>query len=114
MSIQGLNDIKRKMDEVLGDRLLKNLENAYGATVTQGEADAKRAAPWKDRTGNARASITGSGPKVDDKNIVVALAIGVHYGKYLELSFGGKYRIIWPTTLLMRPDLIERIGNALR
>lgn len=66
-------------------------------TLAEAEATAKRNAPWTDRTGNARNSITGTKGEVDGNTVKGHLFIGVEYGKYLELCWGGKYRIVWPT-----------------
>lgn len=82
------------------DRVLRNyfedVSNASAGFATELENDAKQNRPWTDQTGNARRSIQGS-YEIGDRNVIIALAIGVDYGKYLELSNGGKYRIIVPT-----------------
>lgn len=67
------------------------------ASLADAEREAKKNAPWTDRTSNARNSILGSKAVVNGNEISGTLSIGVDYGKYLELKNGGKYRIIWPT-----------------
>lgn len=70
------------------------------------ENRAKANRPWRDRTGQARASITGTtdtaGPTIRN-----ALAIGADHGKYLELANGGNYRVVWPTVLENQRELLE-------
>lgn len=56
---------------------------------------AKRGAPWRDRTGDARRSIHSESDQ-DGVNITVSIGIGVYYGLYLELDYGGRYRIVDP------------------
>ena len=82
---------------------MQSLKNRVGnnarvlMTVAGGRIahEAKRTAPWTDRTGDARRSIHHEVHE-DAGGIVVSVGIGVHYGKYLELSNGGKYRVIDP------------------
>jgi hypothetical protein len=94
-----------------------NLTKYYGAvkqTAVQGmhvkvandENRAKNSRPWTDRTGQARASITGT-VEVTSDSIVGALAIGAYHGIFLEKANGGKYAIIWPTVLNNRRELLE-------
>lgn len=90
------------------DKLMKNMdafklqvvgkvENAMEKTIMESESEAKREAPWTDRTGNARNSITGTPPNRNAMRIQSHLYIGMFYGVFLELSNRGKYRVIWPT-----------------
>ena len=102
--IKGVLDMKNKMNAVteqVFDKMASGMEQA----MTEMETTAKKTAPWMDRTGNARNSITGSGVERDKSTMRIGLAIGVEYGKWLELLHGGKYRIVWPT--------IEWMGNKL-
>ena len=108
--LQGISDVKNAMNN-WSMQMMKQAENGLGAAIGEAEAQAKRSAPWTDRTGNARKSITGSGPEVSPTRMRAALAIGMYYGVYLELSNGGKYRIIWPTVLQVGsrlPDYLRR------
>ncbi len=60
--------------------------------------DARRTAPWTDRTGNARQGLFGT--KEDEglgKSVKIFLAHTMDYGLWLEVAHGGKYKIIWPT-----------------
>lgn len=99
--------------ERMRNKVWDNMAEAVGRTGTVAQAEAKRGAPWTDRTGNARASIQATGPVISPSLVQMFLCIGVFYGKYLELSHGGKYRIIWPTIESVRPDFVRNIKNAL-
>lgn len=72
---------------------------------------AKQNAPWEDRTGNARAAISGS---VEMANDIVTLYLyqGMDYGKWLELCNSGKYAIILPT-LESHYNEVKRMLNDL-
>ena len=96
MRLEGVENVKNNIKKY-GDQTINKLADGLGMAITEGENTAKNTAPWTDRTGNARNSITGSGPTVSSDRIRTALSIGVHYGKYLELCNFGKYRIVWPT-----------------
>lgn len=107
-----------------GDQVAKNLQrwqeqymnNLYlfaGALAGQLEAKAVRDRPWTDRTSAARNSIEGSHERKLG-NITVALAIGVEYGKNLELNNGGKYRVIRPTIDSMRREFLKLPERASR
>jgi hypothetical protein len=82
------------------DQTMKKIEEGLKQVATAGENEAKRSAPWTDRTTNARNSIRG---QYDD--YTVYLSIGMFYGVFLELSNGGKYRIVWPTIEWMASTL---------
>ena len=81
----------------------RNLLIMTGGFTGRLEAKAVQDRPWTDQTNAARNSITGTYDQTRD-GVIVALAIGVEYGKYLELSRGGKYRVIRPTVDQMRKE----------
>jgi hypothetical protein len=87
----------------------------------QMQDEARRAAKWEDRTGNARSGLFfavdgfGMGPIVGNVDVnalsqadravisgtsdrlVLALSHTMWYGKYLELSNGGRYAVVMST-----------------
>lgn len=100
---------------------------------------ARQAAPWTDRTGNARGgiffavdgfgltTITGTvtpGSKADltdvgvvagdDKTLIVTLGHTVFYGKWLELKNGGSYAIILSTIEANLPQLERLLHEVFR
>ena len=97
--------------ELYRSRFTNNLGIMVGAFTGRLEAKAVRDRPWTDRTNAARNSIAGSHAHTGNE-IVVALAIGVDYGKYLELSNGGKYRVIRPTVDVMRREFLQLPADA--
>nr|DAV09903.1 MAG TPA: type I neck protein [Caudoviricetes sp.] len=95
MKIRGTDEVSKNLqalDQKVKHRAGVIMGYVGAATVTQ----AKRGAPWTDRTGNARRSIH-SETTANGANIAVSVGIGVHYGVYLELDHGGKYRVVDPT-----------------
>jgi len=91
------------------DRELKGAidkaEQAMKNTISEAEQEAKRNAPWTDRTGNARNSLTGA--YLGNQNGVISAVLygGMHYSIWLELCNQGRYRIIWPTIEASIPRL---------
>lgn len=76
----------------------------------------KQEAPWTDRTGAARRQLLAE-VEQDAQKVALVLSHGVPYGKYLELSNGGRYAIIGPTVMkegwaIMRgmAGLMDRAG----
>jgi len=83
--------------------------------VYAGEAEGymKNNAPWKDRTGVARASLH-SKVLIDKDNITIRLSHGVEYGVYLEYAHGGKYAILRPTADLYKDRIVNEIKALFR
>lgn len=96
LQLDGLDTMMRTLDNVK-DRGVNGSVKAMEATMAEAEADAKRSAPWTDRTGNARNSIGGYTDDSNKKKPVGVLSIGMFYGVFLELKNNGKYRVVWPT-----------------
>ncbi len=110
----------------------------------QMQNDARRRAKWEDRTGNARSGLFfavdgfGMSPLVGQlgsisqgvdavtkttenaivsgttDRLVLALSHTMYYGKFLELSNGGKYAIIMSTMEANLPRLEAMLKNVLR
>lgn len=98
--------------KTLNDRVMANAPKIMEYTMTDAEGYAKQNAPWRDRTGNARGSI--SHKTISSKDLVTGvIGIGVFYGKYLELSNQGKYRIIRPTVDVYRSKLLQNLKEIL-
>ncbi len=69
----------------------------------------KQEASWQDRTGAARRQLLAE-VEQDEQKVALVLSHGVPYGKYLELSNGGRYAIIGPT--VMREGWVLMRGMA--
>jgi hypothetical protein len=101
--------------------------------------DARRGAPWQDRTGNARSglffAVDGFGlspisgtviPSAealktdfgvesgDDQTLILTLGHTVYYGRYLELSNGGVWGICMSTLESHLPQLERMLKELLR
>jgi len=59
---------------------------------------AQSTAPWNDITGDARAGLLTTVIITSD-SITIVLYHTVYYGLFLEVSNGGKYRVILPTVV---------------
>lgn len=75
-------------------------------------------APWRDRTGNARAELTAKAESVKFKTYDIVLSHGpnVPYGIWLELARAGKWGIIRKTLEVQSPkvmSLLEKFINRL-
>jgi len=102
---QGLSQVFRNLDA--WDRRMRAATFALAQNwAGKLEAEMKQKAPWKDRTGNARAGLFGTA-SLEGQEIVIRLGHTVEYGKYLELAHDGRYAIIEPTRRAHLKD-IER------
>lgn len=130
--------LAREIDRY-GQRVLVAV-HAIAAYVGQQMQDQARAnAPWQDRTGNARSGlffavdgfglnpvvgrVSGSAPgqntdmvsvSGDKDRLVIALGHTVYYGKFLELSNGGRYAIVMSTIEANIGRLEHMLRNLLR
>lgn len=80
----------------------------------QAEAQAKREAPWKDRTGQARARLRVYVLAQDVADFAIYFAHGVRYGKYLENGMGGRFSILRPIANVWVPRIRDRMRNVFR
>lgn len=77
------------------------------------EAEAKANAPWSDRTGNARQTITGVHGWVGSKQRV-GVAGNMAYSPYLELTQEGKNAILKPTVDKHRVAILEGYSGMIK
>jgi hypothetical protein len=101
--------------------------------------DARQNAPWEDRTGNARSGLfyavdgfglppkigrvsKGAGRSTGDavieesggpNRLILVLSHTVYYGKFLEVSHGGKYAIVMSTIEGHLPQLEEMLRGVM-
>ena len=92
----GANEVNAKLTEYVSRRVagLYILCDSEGKGTL--EAEAKRNAPWTDRTSNARQGLQG-GAAFDGSDIVIYITHTMEYGIYLELANAAKYAILMPT-----------------
>lgn len=107
MATRGLKEVQSNLDKAVKD-LIASSEAAGELTAAQLQSSAKRGRLWRDRTGAARAGLTGSSEMKMGK-IVVALAHAVDYGPYLENSNYGRYSIIDTTVRSNQHKLAQNV-----
>jgi hypothetical protein len=107
MKVTGVNTIIENIGKLKQEKEADFLD-AFQQWATLAQNTSKQNAPWRDRTGNARNSIFGVGVKED--RIRAYHGIGMFYGVFLELSFQGRYRVIWPTMEALKGVL----GNMIK
>lgn len=95
LELHGVEDVINKLKGVSIHTIRRAFEGSQ-ITAAQMEDHSMNTAPWHDRTGIARASIYGYAT-FTPTDIIIYHGIKVDYGVYLELSNGGKYRVIAPT-----------------
>jgi len=87
---------------------------AVGASAAaEAEEYAKRMAPWKDRTGQARRRLK---VRFLDRGGVWVLQFshGVYYGRFLEYRWGGRYAILRPAAQIFVSRLRDRLRRLFR
>jgi hypothetical protein len=77
------------------------------------EAWMKANAPWTDRTGNARQTLSVE-VRMFATQVVIWMSHGVTYGKYLELAYGGQYAVIGPALDQFAPAIWNDVEQLLR
>lgn len=77
--------------------------------------EARRDAPWQDRTGNARSGLFAIAEQAANDLVTIYLSHGhsVYYGKFLELSHGAKYAVIMPTIERNLPEIEYQLKRLL-
>lgn len=83
----------------------------YWAPVV--EEEAKRDAPWTDRTANARQTLHGMVTETPDKTRL-SLGHGVDYGLWLEIANGGRYGIVKKVLERHYGDIMQSIRDLLK
>lgn len=83
------------------------IDGAFSSAAQALEADAKLNAPWTDRTGNARRTLTGESRCVPMGMKRLSVIGKMQYSPKLELFYDGRYSILFPTVL-------KNVGEVLR
>jgi len=106
-------DIERlcKAIHEIFDMTIENIvENGTGIAAEMQDY-AKKNAPWTDRTGRARRSLSGFCEERYD-GVYIGVLGGMPYSPDLELSYGKRYAILVPTVNEYAPLMIDRIRAA--
>ncbi len=85
----------------------------YGKTAAMKlEQTAKQDAPWRDRTGIARQTITGVADWEGEK-FRIGVAGNTNYFIYLELGRNKNFAVLWPTVTKMTPEILQGMARLL-
>lgn len=105
------------MQEFSADRIQKQVEAKLyliGRAAAQTmETDAKKNAPWTDRTTNARNALYGDVVR-EKESVLVILGHGVDYGIYLENRHAFKYAILMPTLLKHYNTIMKGVAGIFK
>ncbi|MDO5300844.1 MAG: HK97 gp10 family phage protein [Clostridia bacterium] len=77
------------------------------------EAEAKRSAPWTDRTGLARQTIRGVSGWQGGK-LRCGVTGNMDYSVYLEKAREGQNAVLWPTVQRNEQELMEQFRKVVR
>lgn len=75
---------------------------------------AKMTAPWTDRTGLARKSISPYTKWEDASNFRVGISGGMDYSPYLEFCNDKKFAILYPTVLRYKNEVLRTFYTILK
>lgn len=104
-----LNKNLDKMATKLGAVILM-----YASTkAVELESKMKIKRPWTDRTGMAKATLSGRVSQPDANTVRITLAHGVSYGIWLELAHEKNYAIIAPTIKEEGPRIVSDLDNLM-
>ena len=90
----------RQMDEALvayGGKVIEAVKAVAEYFERPLEGYARENASWTDRTGNARQTLHSWHDVLANDIVELGLSHGMDYGLWLEVRWGGRYAIIWPT-----------------
>lgn len=93
-------------------RTMFAMEKQGQAAAAKLEAKAKTGAPWTDRTGLARQTITGvcdwSG-----SSLLIGVAGNMDYSPYLELKNDNAYATLWPAINALQAEILQSMRGMI-
>lgn len=102
----------KKMVEIK-QRSMFAAEQVAKSTAARMEGEAKRNAPWTDRTGNARQTIRGVSGWAG-KKLRCGVTGNMEYSPYLELTHAGQNAVIWPTVQANKQKIMDAYRKVVR
>lgn len=93
-------------------KVQKGVELYARTSAKKLEKEAKNKAPWTDRTGLARSTITGDAEMRGNK-AVISLSGNMDYSIFLEEARGGKYAVLKPTIDSNEQEILEGLSIIL-
>lgn len=104
-TVQKINNIRLIADKTVEDVFIRAAEDA--------EITAKKNAPWTDRTGNARRTLTGKTVlKVFGEKRLYLIG-KMDYSVRLELFYDFRFSILFPTILEKHREILDNVAAAL-
>lgn len=102
---RGTRELNRKTRAAIRD--------VFDQQAPRGEAYMKEHAPWTDRTGAARATLSTT-THYPRNQYVLIFAHGVYYGIWLEVSNSGDYQVIMPSVRAIGHDINQQLNGLFR
>lgn len=96
--------------QVMVEAGLAEIVRKYAPLIEQWMKDN---APWTDRTGDARRGLKAEVEMIVGDSYSIVLDHSVHYGKWLELRWHGRYAIIQPALDHFAPTIFEEVRRFL-
>ncbi len=112
MTVKFGNLEKNLMLLTLKSRVDTAIDGTFASAARALETDAKLNAPWTDRTGNARRTMTGESLCVPLGVKKLSVIGKMEYSPRLELSYDGRYSVLFPTVLKNADDVFRDVVNA--
>ena len=84
----------------------------FDAEAARAASMMRENAPWKDRTGNARAGLKAQHDSTPMVEHTLVLYHSMPYGIWLEVRWSGRYAIIGPTMVTVAQDLAVMVAAA--
>lgn len=107
------NTLTYGINEEFPAKLDKAIMTLLNTEASKMLGEAKRNAPWTDRTGKARQSLGTNVKKEGMTKYVISLSHGVDYGLWLELCRDKRYAIILPTLESYGPRVINNFSGLM-
>lgn len=102
-----------KFDLFKAEEKVMAAAKVYGRSAGQKmEEDAKNKAPWTDRTGNSRQTISHDVIESGNKLGIYLIGNTPHF-PYLELAHEKKWAILWPTITRWQKEILEGWQKAM-
>lgn len=104
--------IARNLIKALKESADKAVDETFNASAPELEMYAKQHAPWTDRTGRARRRLSCGTLCIPYQIKVISVMGAMSYSPGLELMYGGRYSILYPTILKHAEKILKNTANA--
>lgn len=85
----------------------------FDVAEARAETEMRTNAPWRDRTGNARAGLMATHNKEPMQYHELVLYHSMPYGIWLEVRWSGRYAIIGPTMFRLGQELAQDVAAGI-